>query len=176
MKKIKIDLALGFFFLILSIFYYIGSYSIKAYAGYGGQAIDSKFMPRVLAVLLFILSILMIAASYKKYRSFHKDGEKHGGEELKAEEFDEEANVRNSNWRAFCVIAVLLILYVAAFKPIGFVISSSAFLFLAILYLTPGKQRNWFLTVALSIVIPIAVYYLFVKGFKLKLPAGILNI
>ncbi|MEG1584915.1 MAG: tripartite tricarboxylate transporter TctB family protein, partial [Anaerovorax sp.] len=91
------------------------------------------------------------------------------------ENFDEDAYVKESSFRSFAVIAALLVLYVAAFKPLGFILSSVAFLFCAMLFLTPKEKRNWIYIVALSVIIPIAVYFLFVSGFRLKLPAGILN-
>ena len=77
--------------------------------------------------------------------------------------------------RAVFIIAAMLAFYVAAFKALGFILSSVLFLLGSISFLTPKGKRNWFWIAGLSVGIPIAVYFLFVSGFKLKLPPGILD-
>ncbi len=77
--------------------------------------------------------------------------------------------------RSVFIIAAMLAFYVAAFKALGFILSSVLFLLGSITFLTPKEKRNWFWISGLSAGIPIAVYFLFVSGFKLNLPPGILD-
>lgn len=190
MKSAKKELWIGLAFLVLSVAYFLGSMTISSYSGYGNQVVDSKFMPRLLGVMMAFLSVIQIITSYRKL-SAEKNApaaeepaqpETEGAGAMTAanpedakENFDEDAYVKGSSWKSFAVIAVLLVLYVAAFKPIGFILSSIGFLLATMLFLTPKEKRSWVWIIGLSVVIPIAVYFLFVSGFKLKLPSGILN-
>lgn len=187
MKNAKRELKIGIFFFVLSVAYLLGSLTIASYTGYGDQAVDSKFMPRVLGILMAGLSVIRMVGAIKQLRLENKGDVQAAAaqttnsaataaspDEAK-ESFDEDAYVKGSSLHSFVVIAGLLVLYVAAFKPLGFILSSIAFLFGAMLFLTPKEKRNWLWIVGLSVVIPIAVYFLFVSGFKLKLPGGILN-
>lgn len=73
---------------------------------------------------------------------------------------------------------VLLIGYVGLLELVGFVIMSSIFIFLMTMWLLPKDQRNkkqLILTAIIAVVFASCVYLLFVKGFALTLPAGILG-
>lgn len=73
---------------------------------------------------------------------------------------------------------VLLIGYVGLLELVGFVIMSSIFIFLMTMWLLPKDQRNKkqiILTAIIAVVFASCVYLLFVKGFALTLPAGILG-
>lgn len=187
MKKAKRDLWIGIVFLVLSALYFAGSFSIKRYSGFGDQIVDSKFMPRVLAAMMAVLSVIQMWTASKQLKGLRKEA---GQEEEEPEEtgtvtassvedakknFDEDAYVKGSDIKDILVIGVLLLVYAGTFKLLGFAISSMIFLLGSILYLSPKEKRNWFWTIGLSVVIPFAVYFLFVYGFKMKLPAGILN-
>lgn len=184
MKREKKELWIGIVFLALSIAYFAGSFAIPSYSGYGQQTIDSKFMPRLLGIMLAILSILQIVVSYarlKRSLNRSKSSEAYSGaattsnmDDVK-KSFDEDAYIKGSSIRSVVVIGVFLLFYVVTFKSLGFILSSMIFLLCTILYLTPKEKRNWFLILGLSIGIPIMVYFLFVSGFKLKLPPGILD-
>lgn len=69
----------------------------------------------------------------------------------------------------------LLLAYVAAFQPIGFLISSVAYLFLQFLILSTKDNRNWLVISAVAVGLPLVVYVLFVYVFNYILPAGILG-
>ncbi len=185
MKNAKRDLWIGIVFLVLSVCYFAGSFSIKRYSGFGDQIVDSKFMPRILSGLMAFLSIIQIFTSSRQLK---KAGESAPEAEEKddagaitassvsdaAKNFDEDAFVKGSNIRDILVVGLLLVIYVATFKWLGFAISSVFYLFTTILYLTPKAKRSWPWIIGLSVIIPFAVYFLFVYGLKMKLPAGFL--
>lgn len=68
----------------------------------------------------------------------------------------------------------LLLAYVYSMKPIGFLFSSMAYMFLHMLLLTAGKKRNYPLLILLALLVPGVIYFCFVKLFYLMLPAGLL--
>lgn len=73
---------------------------------------------------------------------------------------------------------MLLIGYVGLLELVGFVIMSSIFIFLMTMWLLPKDQRNKkqiILTAIIAVVFASCVYLLFVKGFALTLPVGILG-
>ena len=186
MKNEKKELWIGIIFFVLSIVYFAGSFAIPSYSGYGQQTVDSKFMPRFLGIMLAILSVIQIIISYIKLKQ-STNGKSTGSTELHTgsvtasnvddakKNFDEDAYIKGSSVHSIIVIGVLLLFYVATFKSLGFIVSSIIFLFCTILFLTPKEKRNWFIMLSLSIGVPIIVYFLFVSGFKLKLPPGILH-
>ena len=65
--------------------------------------------------------------------------------------------------------------YCIAFNPIGFIISTMVYLFLQILVLTPKEKRSWPITIAISVIAPIAFYVLFVYAINTPLPKGLLS-
>ncbi len=182
MNHKKRELWMGIVLLIFSIAYFAGSFTIPTYSGYGTQALDSKFMPRLLAVMMAGLSITHMIAVLRNKSTLTDDKNKETGSmtadslEDAQKNYDEDAILKGSSIRDVLVIAAFLIFYAAAFSSLGFILSSGIFLFGSILFLTPTEKRNWFWIVGLSVVIPVAIYFLFVSGFKLRLPSGILNI
>lgn len=65
--------------------------------------------------------------------------------------------------------------YCIAFNPVGFIISTMVYLFLQILILTPKEKRSWPITIAISLIAPIAFYALFVYAINTPLPKGLLS-
>lgn len=182
MKHEKRERWIGIVFLLLGAAYFIGSFTISSYSGYGTQAVDSKFMPQVLGICMMVLSTIQIAETLKRKGPSSDPAAGQADNAVTAanpedakEHFDEEGYIKGADIRSVLIIAAMLALYVAAFKPLGFILSSSLFLLGSISFLTPKEKRNWFWIAGLSVGIPAAVYFLFVSGFKLKLPPGILD-
>ncbi len=72
---------------------------------------------------------------------------------------------------------LLLGIYVFTFKKIGFVLTTVAYLFLQLLLLSNSERRSGkylLLYAAISLLLPGAVWILFVKVMHLMLPAGVL--
>lgn len=186
MKNAKRDMWTGILFLALSLLYFAGSFSIATYSGYGNQTLDSKFMPRLLGILMALLSLIEIAVSWmklKKHSGAPEDpapGEAGAATASSVEDarknFDEDAYVKGSSLKDILVVAALLLFYAATYKALGFILSSTVFLFCSIFFLTPKEKRSWFWLIILSVGVPFAVYFLFVSGFKMMLPSGILKL
>lgn len=68
---------------------------------------------------------------------------------------------------------VLMVLYMIAFQPVGFVVASAVYLFLQMLLLSDNTNRKVVLFAIVSVLLPLAVDALFVFVIKMPLPVGI---
>lgn len=140
---------------IAGIALWISAQGIEAGAamGQGGD-----FMPKLCAVIWVILSgLLLVTGIFGK-----------GAEEKAA----------GGNTRAFFMTLALLFFYVLLLKPVGFVITSSLYMFAQMVLFVPKElinKKRLVLFAAISIILPILVNLLFVNVFSLILPAGILK-
>lgn len=71
--------------------------------------------------------------------------------------------------------AVLMIAYACAFQKIGFIVSSTVYLFCQITLLSNEKNRKLWLFALISILLPVAVDALFVFVIQTPMPKGILG-
>lgn len=71
------------------------------------------------------------------------------------------------------VTIVLMVLYMLAFEPVGFVVSSAVYLFLQILLFSEKSNRKIILFAVISVILPLAVDALFVYVIKMPLPVGV---
>ena len=74
------------------------------------------------------------------------------------------------------VITLLFItVYISLMKPLGFILSTIIYLFAQILLIAPRDKKKPVFILILSVVVSVALYAIFVKGFSVILPAGILS-
>lgn len=60
-----------------------------------------------------------------------------------------------------------------AFNSVGFILSTVCYLFAQMLLLSDNTSRKPILFAVLSIVVPVAVYALFVYAISMPLPVGV---
>ncbi|MCG8482940.1 MAG: tripartite tricarboxylate transporter TctB family protein [Clostridia bacterium] len=159
MTKEKKDFFSGLFFLVFGIGMYIYSYSIPnpTQAGVG-----AGFLPRMVGAIFVILSIALIVSTKIEMKRMTKEAAK----EVKKNKIDK---------RSVLLSIGALFIYVILLKSVGFILMSILYLFVVINLLSPNEKRNLPLFIIISIVVPVGVYFLFVKGFDLMLPSGILG-
>lgn len=117
--------------------------------------LGSGFFPMVVGIAMCALSVLRLILAIRE-----KKGEvKKSGDDLMGG------------------LATIILIggYCIAFNPIGFIISTMVYLFLQILVLTPKEKRSWPITIAISVIAPIAFYVLFVYAINTPLPKGLLS-
>ncbi|MBQ7220028.1 MAG: tripartite tricarboxylate transporter TctB family protein [Synergistaceae bacterium] len=68
---------------------------------------------------------------------------------------------------------VLMVLYMLAFEPVGFVVASAVYLFLQMLLLSDRTNRKVLLFAVVAVLLPLAVDALFVFVIKMPLPVGV---
>ena len=69
----------------------------------------------------------------------------------------------------------LMLLYVIAFEPVGFLLSSIAYLFAQILLMSSRGNRKPVLFAVISVTRPLGIALLFAYVIKMPLPVGILG-
>ena len=68
---------------------------------------------------------------------------------------------------------ILMVLYMIAFQPIGFVVSSAVYLFVQMLIFSDRTNRKILLFAVVSVLLPLAVDALFVYVIHMPLPVGV---
>ena len=174
------ELLVGVIFLIVGVAYFALAFTIPSYDAYGGSSVvDSSFVPKVIGALMTVLSVLQLVFSLRAGKNpppaahSAKPTEEDGT--FKVEDWDDDAANRNADTKALIAIFAILIVYMALMSVLGFLISSALFLFATMMLLTPKQKRKLPVIVILSVIVAIGVYYLFVYGLDMVLPAGILG-
>jgi len=149
---------------------------IKAGAGLGR---GGAFMPKVISTAWLIISGLLLLFHLLGLRNKMKAPvtEKDSETLAEAEKVSVPKSGRFSGTRGFFLTLILLTLYVAFLKPVGFVIMSAFYLFFQMLLFVPDVYRtkkNCALFALIAVVMPVVVNLLFVNVFSLILPRGIL--
>lgn len=176
---------IGIGFFIFGLIYFALSFTIDSYAGYGGSSVvDSKFMPQFVGVLLMLLGILQAVSAYKKMRrSDHVNEDTvqdasqatKEADQINIADYDDDAASRGADNKSLVLIFAFLLIYLALMTVLGFILSTALYLIATMLLLTPKEKRNIPLMLIITVVVSVGVYFLFVEGLSLILPAGILG-
>lgn len=75
-------------------------------------------------------------------------------------------------WGNLGVVLVLLVLYAATFIPLGFILSTTAFLFAMTTYIHPAK---WLRNLLFAVLLSVSVFFLFRDALSVSLPVGLLG-
>ncbi len=147
------DILLTFFWIGLSLFVMVSGYHLELGSF---QDPGPGLMPFLIAVLLFLLSSVILVASFLSSRRSAPEAMKDGA--------------RISFWKVGSVFGSLVI-YALILEKIGYLFTTS--LLLIFLFKVAGSRR-W-RTVLLSSVLTVAITYLFFTSFGLRFPKGILK-
>lgn len=149
----KHDAICGIIGMIIAVVLYAASVNIGRIEN---QTIGADFVPKLTAILLFVLSGILFYNGMKQPVSAKKDDFKH-------------------NYKGTFLMFILLCLYVAALDTLGFIISSMIFLFFSLLLLTRKEEVHYVRFVIISVVGSVVISFLFTEVFGVNLPAGILG-
>jgi uncharacterized membrane protein YidH (DUF202 family) len=158
-KKKYWDLASGSVLLLFSAVLFIGAQRVKTLAV---SSIGSGFFPSVVAVLLAITSVAIIIGGIVQARKPDAASGK------------EKAEDKPRVWGVIGTFA-LMAFYAILLPKLGFLITTTVYLFVQINILSPRESRKQFMFGIISVVTAVVIYYTFVKVFHLMLPAGILG-
>ena len=126
--------------------------------------IGPDFMPTVIGIIMLILSVILLIQSIKK---FNKNLEEAG----KTED--------DSEYKRVLLSLILCIAYVFLLAPLGFIISTLAYLGFQIYVLAPDDKRtkkDVITYVIIDVIFTLTVFMLFRYGFMIVLPQGIFTI
>ena len=161
------DLLTGIVAAAFSAFYLMQTSGIKVFGG-ATAGVTAQTVPRLWGVAMLALSILLILRSILAM--------------WKKSEQDEEERLgflaRLKERREVVCTFVLLILYAALMKPVGFIIMSILYVYLQVWVLTPPAKRTKRMhTIAgvLAVFFSVSLYFVFTKYLMVMLPPGILK-
>ncbi len=151
------DLILGVVMLTVSFLYYYFAARIKTRPmltpGYAG----AQVVPRLLGVILAILSVLLIVQAVLRLKQNKgEDGEKMTRDDL----------------LSVILTFAVTIFYVATMQPLGFILSTILFLFLLMNVLAPRDKRKRGMFLLISVVFTAIVFVAFRIGLSQLLPRG----
>lgn len=149
------DVHIGLFILAFAVFFFYFSFSFTQPAYQAeAQHVGPAFMPRILIVLLAILSLVLIFSGVFK---------------MKGKTVNQPAAAKALDPRPV-IMFVAFAFYTYIATVLGFV--STTLLFLIISFYLLGFKKLWQIFI-LSPVITAAIYYLFAILLNVWLPAGI---
>jgi Mn2+/Fe2+ NRAMP family transporter len=159
------DTFLGSVMLLIFVNMFVQSESVRMLAV--GVDIGPRFFPKLVAVLGWILSVLIIVNDIPRSRKkVTQDDARVSGETTEA----------GSSMRGTFIALALVIGYMLILDSAGFILASGIYLFLQALLLSSDKQRknkkSLLIILCLAIIIPVAVFFAFRYGFYLMLPTG----
>lgn len=152
--------------LTLAVFLYAASFDIKEFVI---TRVGASFLPRLTAALFAILGGILVIGSFRCASLVESVSKPHDQKQTgsKKQVF--------GGLPAVVLSILLMCIYVSLINSIGFILTSAGYIFLQILILSKDAKRNYLMFALVSVVIPIAVYFLFVKVFKVMIPTGILG-
>ena len=165
--KYKMNMAAGGFLFAFGLAYFILSWQIANFKGLGAPPIDAKFVPRLWGVTLMVLSAIVFLRGLLEYLRLRKAGklEKKGGSLV----------ARIVEGREVILTFGCLLVYIALLKPVGFIITSAAYIFAESMILTPkGKRKPW-IALIVGIAAAVLVDFAFVQLLHVLLPKGLLG-
>lgn len=127
--------------------------------------IGPDFMPMVIGSVAFILAAILTFLSVKNFKMHAKELEG--------------AEIADCDYKRVLSSIILVLIYVFILQPVGFIISTMAYLLLQMLVLSPDDERDKkhvIRLIVIDIVFTLVVFFLFRYGFKIVLPAGIFTI
>lgn len=156
MKNKTRDIICSLLFLVLGIFMFSQSLKITSIMG---KDLGSGFMPKVIAVALVLTSLLKLIVTF-----FEKNSSS-----------EEEKENKDQDSKGGLLTIGALLFYVLTFEILGFIISTTAYLFIQMLVFSDDTNRKPLLFLIISVVFSIATYVLFVYLIQRPLPTGILS-
>lgn len=171
MKKYS-EVISGVVLFALAAVYFWMALSIKQFNAGQPGIVTSDVMPKIYSVGVMILSaILTIRGVFDL-----KKGNRPGAEE-------ERECVVNAKWNLpvqpeILATFLLLVLYVAFLRSVGFVIMSILFAIGISHILLPREKRSrktYLIILAVSVVFTVVITLIFVRGFNLTIPMGVFS-
>lgn len=163
-KRKYADLATGLALVLWGILGFHASYGIRVAPGVGN--ISATTGPRVVSALLGILGLVLAARGYRQYRLASAE-DAAGAATPWRDEFRKIARV--------LLIVAILVGYTLLLRPVGFALCTPALIFLTGLALATREERSVAKLAAVAIVATGVIYFVFVWGFNVRLPMGVLR-
>ncbi|WP_308007879.1 tripartite tricarboxylate transporter TctB family protein [uncultured Fusobacterium sp.] len=137
----------AFLCIVSAFIFYLSTQFNMAFIGDSGLGPD--FFPKIIAIILFILSAMLFIGSIR-----NKD----------------KKSIYNPNMKYTFMVIFTFAVYVFLIDRIGYLISTIIFAFVVITIL---KSKSKILNIIFAVIFPVALYLLFTYAFKVSLPTGL---
>lgn len=148
---------------LIAVLYSIGAVNVKLGSM---SSTEGKLIPIIAGVLMFVLCVMEIASSLRSV-SKGKTAAWEGGV-LKSFKLDKGS-------RRVAATLLLICGYVVLLPSAGFILTTFGYLFLQMLTLSDERKKKAVVFLLISLFFTVSAYYLFVAGFELILPAGLVG-
>lgn len=163
----KSDLITGLAGAAFAAFYLLETSSIRVFGGLGSGGVNAQTVPRLWGFCFLALSVMLVVRSLWQIK---KGGAARGAADSLAG--------RVMARREVVYTFVLLVLYAALMKPVGFIPTSIVYVYLQCWVLTPLEKRTNRVRVTagvLAVFFSVSLYYVFTNYLMVMLPPGILK-
>lgn len=147
----SINRKLGLLIFIVAAVYLYLSFQLP---NYEYAPIDADVIPKGLGILLLVLSVFLFFS-----RVVETEAEK------------EKRNIPKKELGVIAAVFAMIFVYILLFETIGFIITTSLFIFFCSWFL---GYRAWKTNILVSLLFPIVMYAIFVFALGIVLPRGIL--
>ncbi|WP_277679453.1 tripartite tricarboxylate transporter TctB family protein [Gracilibacillus dipsosauri] len=158
-----VDLFSGLFLLTLSVVMYISTFSFRQLTA---SKIGSAFVPQIVAIGLFILSLILTINAFVQWKK---------EKQTREETVEKKDSIEKPSYSLVIISLILMGVYLFTMPTIGFLISTAVYLFIQIYLIAPSDKRNPIPFAIVSIVTSTIIYFVFKNVFYLMLPSGILG-
>lgn len=147
----SINRKLGLLIFIVAAVYLYLSFQLP---NYEYAPIDADVIPKGLGILLLVLSVFLFFS-----RVVETDAEK------------AKRNIPKKELGVIAAVFAMIFVYILLFEAIGFIITTTLFIFFCSWFL---GYRAWKTNILVSLLFPIVMYAIFVFALGIVLPRGIL--
>ena len=155
----RIDMAISAVFIALGVFVILEARTIKS--GLFTDPIGPRAFFYFCAIVFIIGGLMNIAQRVAAWRTA-------SGHMIPAEGVEDEPG-HPSSFRRAMLLALVSLLYIVTFRPLGYLIATPLYIFASLWLL---EQRNWRLTVSVAIIFTATFYLIFAKLLGVWLPVG----
>lgn len=169
------ELLPGVVITIFVIFIFFSSFSLQSLQM---NPVGSDFLPKIVSILAFVGSVIINIPIVKRLirnRKRNKNAAvKEKTQQVNLEKVTKNLEMVTKKYSTLITLG-LITLYIVTMGLLGFLISTSLYLFVQIMLLAPKEKIKPIIIAIISIVSSLVIYVIFLYAFTIVLPVGILG-
>ena len=161
-----VDMISSLVLIAVTIILFVATFSFRQMTV---SNVGPDFLPRIVAITLFILSISLLIKATLEWRKERN---------IQTAEKIEGAPQKENNMKIYQLVIISLILmvfYLIVMPFLGFLIATTIYLSIQIYLMAPADKRSLVKIGLVSVLSSALIYFVFRNVFYLMLPSGILG-
>lgn len=159
LKELPADVVAGVVTFVVAAVVFVASLQIAKPAA--AEVVGPKVLPVTFSVALAAAAVALVVRGFRA-RALPAP----------ATDDDTEQAPKPGQTRRLLVLAAMLLVYVLVFIPVGYMLSTFAFLAAVSTYI---DRKKWIRNLVFAAVFSVVVYFAFTRGLQVELPPGILG-